>query len=82
MINNATGAIMPISVRLSDDIVNAAKTIGTVMHRSGASQIEFWAQIGKIAEENPELPYSFIKETLLAKAEMDNGMLSDYEFDN
>lgn len=69
---------MPISVRLSNEIVNAAKTVGAVMHRSGASQIEFWAEIGKIAEENPELPYSFIKETLLAKAEMDNGMLSDY----
>jgi hypothetical protein len=73
---------MPISVRLSNEIVNAEKTVGAVMHRSGASQIEFWAEIGKIAEENPELPYSFIKETLLAKAEMDNGMLSDYEFDN
>ena len=36
------------------------------MHRSCASQIEFWAEIGKIAEENPELSYSFIKETLLA----------------
>lgn len=69
---------MPISVRLSNEIVNAAKTVGAVMHRSDASQIEFWAEIGKIAEENPELPYSFIKETLLAKAEMDNGMLSDY----
>ena len=30
------------------------------------SQLEYWATIGKAAEENPDLPFSFIKETLLA----------------
>ncbi len=73
---------MPTSVRLSDEIVQSAKMVGSVMHRSGASQIEFWASIGKIAEENPDLPFSFITESLLAKVEMNNGLVSDYEFDS
>lgn len=34
------------------------------------SQLEYWATIGKAAEENPDLPCSFIKETLLAIEEM------------
>jgi len=73
---------MAISVRLSDEIVNSAKCVGTVMKRSSAGQIEFWAKIGKIAEENPDLPYFFIKAILLAKVEMDNGDVSDYEFED
>lgn len=71
---------MPQSVRLSNRLVNLAQVIGTAFSRSGAKQIEHWAKIGKIAEENPDLPYSVILESLLAKAEMDHGMVSDYEF--
>ena len=73
---------MPASIRISDELVKSAKCVGNVMNRSSAAQIEFWAKIGRIAEENPDLPYSFIKESLLAKAEMDAGEVSDYEFDN
>lgn len=73
---------MAQSVRLSDDLVNQAKSIGSVMSRSGAGQIEHWAKIGRIAEENPDLTYEFIKDSLLAKAEIDNGMVDDYEFEN
>jgi len=71
---------MAMSVRLSDEMVHAARVMGKVMHRSSAKQIECWAEIGRIAEENPDLPYSFIKDVLLAKAEMENGLVSDYEF--
>ncbi len=52
------------------------------MSRSGAGQIEHWAKIGRIAEENPDLSYEFIKDILLAKAEIDNGLVDDYEFDH
>lgn len=71
---------MAQSVRLSDTLVKQAKAIGEVMSRSGAGQIEHWAKIGKIAEENPDLSYEFIKDSLLAKAEIDNGLVDDYEF--
>lgn len=73
---------MPQSVRLSDELVKQAKAIGDVMSRSGAGQIEHWAKIGKIAEDNPDLTYEFIRDALIARAEADNGLVSDYEFDN
>lgn len=69
------------SVRLSDALVKQAKAVGEVMSRSGAGQIEYWAKIGKIAEENPDLSYELIRDSLLAKAEIDNGLVDDYEFD-
>jgi hypothetical protein len=76
------GLKMAQSVRLSDSLVKQAKVIGEVMSRSGAGQIEHWARIGKIAEENPDLSYGFIRDSLLAKAEIDNGLVDDYEFDH
>jgi len=72
---------MAQSVRLPDDLVKQAKTVALVMSRSGAGQIEHWAKIGRIAEENPDLTYEFIRDSLLAKAEMDNGLVDDYAFD-
>jgi hypothetical protein len=41
-------------------------------------QIEYWAKIGQIVEDNPDLPYSFIKETMLAQSEMENGRVQKY----
>ena len=72
---------MAQSVRLTDSLVKQAKTIGLVMSRSGAGQIEHWAKIGRIAEENPDLTYEFIRDSSLAKAEVENGQVDDYEFD-
>ncbi|MCH7926547.1 MAG: hypothetical protein IID03_00960, partial [Candidatus Dadabacteria bacterium] len=40
-----------------------------VEKRSMTSQVEYWAKIGKIAEDNPDLPFSFIREILLAQEE-------------
>jgi hypothetical protein len=41
-------------------------------------QIEYWAKIGRIAEDNPDLPFSLINEILLAKSEIENGRLTKY----
>ena len=71
---------MAQSVRLSDRLVKQAQAVGEIMSRSGAGQIEHWAKIGKIAEENPELSYEFIRDALLAKAEIDNGLVDNYDF--
>ena len=43
---------MAVSVKLSDEMVAQAKTISKALNRSVAGQIEYWAKIGKIAEEN------------------------------
>ncbi|QCE35324.1 hypothetical protein FAI40_08280 [Acetobacteraceae bacterium] len=37
-------------------------------------------RLGKIAEENPDLPMSFIKESLLAKADMEAGNVTTFSF--
>lgn len=71
---------MAITVKLSDELVNDAKRYAAVYSRSTPKQIEYWMNIGKIAEENPDLPYSFIKDILLAKVEVQDGETSPYQF--
>jgi len=58
------------AVRLSEEIVRTAGKYAPVNSRSVPKQIEHWAKIGKIAEENPDLPYEFIKKVLEAREEM------------
>lgn len=57
------------TINLPDDLVEEAKRYASVYSRSTPKQIEYWAKIGKIAEENPDLPYEFIKDVLLAMGE-------------
>jgi len=56
-------------IKLSDQLVIDATVLGKANHRTPARQIEYWAKIGKIAEENPELPLSFVKDILIAMEE-------------
>jgi len=60
---------MSINVKLSENLVEQAKAFGSVEHRSVPKQIEYWSQIGKIAQENPDLPFSLIREILIADQE-------------
>ena len=69
---------MAVNVKLSEDLVAEARRFGGLHHRSLPKQIEYWSRMGKIAEENPDLPFSFIKDILLARAEDTSG---DYAFD-
>ncbi len=69
---------MATSIRLDNDFVIEVKTYADAMNRSVAKQSEHWAKIGRIAEDNPELPFSFINEILPAKSEMDNGRMKKY----
>jgi len=68
------------SVRLSEEIMKAATLCAPINSRSVPKQIEHWVKIGKIAEENPDLPYEFIKDALEAKHEMDRGDVSTFKF--
>jgi len=60
---------MSINVKLSKNLVEQAKVFGSVEHRSVPKQIEYWSQIGKIAQENPDLPFSLIRQILIADQE-------------
>ncbi|CFR07454.1 TA system antitoxin ParD family protein [Yersinia kristensenii] len=69
---------MAISIRLDEDFVTDVKIHAEASSRSVPKQIEHWAKIGRIAEDNPDLPYNFILETLLAKSEIENKKVSRY----
>jgi hypothetical protein len=71
---------MAKAVRISEELLMAAKKFGRVDHRSQAGQIEHWARLGKCVEENPDLTYSLIKEILLGLEELDQGEKSEYTF--
>jgi hypothetical protein len=71
---------MTTAIRLPSPLVNEAKKLAAVHFRSVAKQIEYWTYLGKIADENPDLPASFIKGCIEAKGEIDNGNVSKFEF--
>ena len=68
---------MAINVKLSEALVEQARVYGHIEHRSVPKQIEYWSQIGKIAQENPDLPFSMIREILIADQE---GIAGEYVF--
>ncbi len=71
---------MSTAVKISDELANKAKIRSKIEKRSIAGQIEYWATAGEIAEENPELPFQFIKDILIGKEQAKNKLLSPYEF--
>ena len=76
----ATFCYMSTVIRISDELASEAKIKSKVEHRSMTSQIEYWATIGKAAEENPDLPFSFIKDTLMALEETKVKGTEEYVF--
>ena len=71
---------MAVALKLSDELIDLAKPHAAAEHRSVPKQIEYWARLGKAVEDNPELPFQFIKDTLLAAAEANAGQFSEYKF--
>jgi len=71
---------MATAIKLSDELVNDAKLYAKAEHRTPPKQIEHWARLGKIAEENPDLPLSFINDCLIGLEEIKAGQLSEYKF--
>lgn len=71
---------MATALKLSDELIDLAKPHAAAEHRSVPKQIEYWARLGKAVEDNPELPFHFIKDTLLAAAEANAGQVSEYKF--
>lgn len=70
---------MPQSVTLSDELIKQARQYGEVYHRLTAKQIEYWSTIRRISEENPDLPYNFIKDILIAQRDVISDDVVPYE---
>ena len=68
---------MSVNVKLSESLVDQAKSHAQVQHRSVPKQIEYWSQIGKIAEENPDLPFFMIRDILISDQE---AVVGEYVF--
>ena len=64
---------MTINVKLSETLVECAKRFSVLEHRPVPEQIEYWSQIGKIAAENPDLPFSAIRDIIIADHEEPSG---------
>ena len=58
-----------ISVRIDESLVDAARAAAKAESRTVQGQVEFWAKVGRAALDNPELPASFIAESLMSLAE-------------
>ena len=51
-------------MKLSKNLIEQAIKGSAISGLSICEQIEYWASIGSIVEDNPDLPYDFIKAVL------------------
>jgi len=68
------------SVRLDQDLIDKATIMAKALNRTPPKQIEHWAKIGEMMEDNPDLSYEFVKQAIIAKAEREAGKLEPYDF--
>ncbi len=71
---------MARAIKLSETLISDAAVSGKAQHRSTPRQIEYWANIGKIADENPDMPLGMVKDILQSLEEVKAGDVSDYSF--
>ena len=57
------------SIRINQTLYDQARSEAIIEHRTIVGQIEYWAKIGRAALDNPDLPVSFIAESLAALSE-------------
>jgi hypothetical protein len=55
-----------ISIHIDQQLYEQAQHTAEVEHRSATELVNFWAKLGHAALENPDLPISFIAESLLS----------------
>jgi len=71
---------MAKTIKISDEAFEIAKSHAKISKRSVPKQIEYWSSIGKIAEENPDLSYRFIREIMISMQEHEMSAVSKYQF--
>ena len=58
-----------VSMRIDESLISAARIAAKAEFRTVQGQVEFWARVGRAALDNPDLPASFIAESLMSLAE-------------
>ena len=71
---------MATAVKVSDELFTKAKIRSKIFKRSIAGQIEYWAKIGQLVEENPDLPLPFIQNILVGREQIKAGQGTPYIF--
>ena len=57
------------SIRIDHSLYEQAKADAAAEHRTIAGQVEFWAKVGRAELDNPDLPVSFVAESLVSLSE-------------
>lgn len=57
------------SIRIDQTLYDQARAEAAAEHRTIAGQVEYWAKLGRAALDNPDLPVSFIAESLASMAD-------------
>lgn len=70
---------MGVAVNLDDKLVESARRQSKVLSRSVTKQLEHWAKIGHIAEDNPDLTYHQIVDILLGMEDYQQGNVEEYK---
>ncbi len=60
---------MSHSIRIDDALYKTAKNRAKAEFRTIPNQIEYWAQIGRAALDNPDMPVELIRDVIIARAE-------------
>ena len=61
------GEFIGLPVRIDIDLYDQAKSHVHAERKTISGQIEFWAMIGKVALDNPDLPIDFVRDLMIAK---------------
>jgi hypothetical protein len=71
---------MPTAINLSQQLIEEARPVAQATHRSVSEQIEYWARLGKVAEENPDLPIHMMQDILASIEEVKASNMNVYQF--
>ena len=66
------------AIRLDERIINAAKVAAHAQNRTIPKQVEYWARVGRISQENPDWTYEIIQGVLQGLADLEAGEVEPY----
>jgi len=70
-----------VCIRLPEELKKRIEIKAKRSHRNFTNQVEDYLRIALIAEDNPDLPFEFIRDILEAKAEKEAGLGRTFSLD-
>jgi hypothetical protein len=68
------------AINLDKHFISEARVYSKAQSRSVPKQIEHWAKIGRIAEDNPDLTYAQIRSILLGMEDVKAGRITEFHY--